>query len=129
MSYYNQDNPLPLNFSIGTSFHAVNKETVRLMFAVDATKAMDSQQALFGGAELSFYDLLFVRGGWKANYSGSSDGGTSQRPSINTTVEGFSGGAGIQYAMDGGMAIAVDYAYTAMDLFDAVHRITLKVGG
>ena len=69
------------------------------------------------------------QGGWKANYNGSSDSGTSLRPSINTTVEGFSGGAGLQYQMDGGLKLAVDYAYTAMDLFDAVNRITLKVGG
>ncbi len=129
MSYYNQDNPLPLIFSIGSTIYPVNQESVRLMLAVDATKAMDSQQAIYGGAELSFYDLLFVRGGWKANYSGTSDAGTSLRPSINTTVEGFSAGAGIQYAMDGGLRVAVDYAYTAMDLFDAVNRITIKVGG
>ena len=129
MSYYNQDNPLPLIFSVGTTIYPVNQDNVRLMLAVDATKAMDSQQALYGGAELSFFDLLFVRGGWKANYSGASDSGTSLRPSINTTVEGFSGGAGLQYQMDGGMALAVDYAYTAMDLFDAVNRITLKIGG
>lgn len=129
MTYYNQDNPLPLVFSIGTTIYPVNQENVRLMLAVDATKSMDAQQAVYGGAELSFFDLLFVRGGWKGNYSGKSDGGTSERPSIDTTVEGFSAGAGIQYAMDGGLAIAVDYAYTAMDLFNAVHRITLKVGG
>lgn len=129
MSYYNQDNPLPLIFSIGTSLYPVQQDNVSLMLLADATKAMDSQQAIFGGAELSFFDLLFVRGGWKYNYSGSSDGGNSLRPSIDTTVEGFSAGAGIQYAMDGGLGLAVDYAYTAMDLFDAVHRITLKVRG
>jgi hypothetical protein len=128
-NYYNVDNPLPIVFSIGTTLYPVNQETVRLMLAVDATKSMDSQQAVYGGAELSFYDLFFIRGGWKANYSGSSDGGTSERPSIDTTVEGFSAGAGIQLASSGGLGIAVDYAYTAMDLFDAVHRISLKIGG
>jgi hypothetical protein len=130
LRYYNVDNPLPLVFSIGTTIHPVNQENVRLMLAVDATKAMDSEQALFGGAELAIFDLLFVRAGWKGNYSGSSDGGTSARPSIDTTVEGFTGGAGLQFAPSAdGLRIAADYAYTAMDLFDAVHRITLKIGG
>ena len=128
--YYNEDNPLPLSFSIGTSIHPINQETVRLMLAVDATKVMDSQQALYGGAELAIFDLLFVRAGWKGNYSGTNDGGTSERPSIDTTVEGFTGGAGLQFApSDDGLKISADYAYTAMDLFDAVHRITIKVGG
>ena len=129
IEYFNEGNPLPVVFSIGSTIHPVNQENVRLMLAVDATKAMDSQQALYGGAELAIYDLFFVRGGWKANYSGSNDGGTSNRPSIDTTVEGFSAGAGIQVGQAGGTGIAVDYAYTSMDLFDAVHRITLKVGG
>jgi len=128
-TYYNQENPLPLIFSIGTTIYPVNQDNVRVMLAIDATKHMDSQQALYGGVEVSLYDLLFIRGGWKGNYSGTSDGGTSYRPSMNTTVEGFSAGGGLQYATDGGLRIAVDYAYTAMDLFDAVNRITLKVGG
>ena len=43
------------------------------MLALDAIKPQDSQQLLFGGAEASFYDLLFLRGGYKFNYSGVED--------------------------------------------------------
>ncbi len=126
LSFYFQDNPLPLTFAIGSTLYPVQQDNVSLMIAIDATKHMDSQQAVFGGGEVSIYDLVFVRGGYKFNYSGSSDGGTSARPSIDTTVEGFSAGAGI--ALDfAGTHLAVDYAYTDMDLFDAVNRITLKV--
>lgn len=127
LTFYNQGNPLPLAYSIGTAFYPVNTEQARLMLSVDATKPQDSRQQIIGGAEVSLYDLLFIRGGMKFNYSGSNDGGTSERTAINTTVEKFSVGAGIQYAVSG-YNIAVDYAYTGMDLFDNVHQVTLRFG-
>lgn len=127
MTFFNQDNPLPLTFAIGTSFYPVNTEQARLMLTVDTTKPIDSQQLIYGGGEVSFYDLLFIRGGYKFNYSGIGDGGTSERDAINDTIEGFSLGGGIQYAVSG-YAIAVDYAYTQMDLLDNVHRFTLRLG-
>ena len=127
MTYYNQPNPLPLNFSIGTSINPVDTEQLRLMLAVDATKQQDSQQLVFGGAEVSFYDLLFLRGGYKFNYSGANDGGTDSRDAIDTTIENYSLGGGIQYAI-ADKPVAIDYAFTSMDLFDNVHRISLRVG-
>lgn len=127
LTYFNQDNPMPLVFSIGTSFYPINREEARLMIAVDATKPQESQQLIYTGAELSLYDLLFLRGGYKWNYSGSDDGGTSNREAINTTIEGASFGGGIQYVVSG-YNVAIDYAYTQMDLLDAVHRFTLRFG-
>jgi hypothetical protein len=127
MSFFNQDNPLPMTFSIGTSIYPVNSETTRLMLAFDTIKPLDSEQLLFGGAELSFYDLLFLRAGYKFNYSGVDDGGTSFRDAIDTTIEGASLGAGIQYEISG-YAVSIDYAFTQMDLLDNVNRISLRVG-
>ena len=127
MSFYNQDNPLPLNFSLGTSFYPVNTDQTRVMLAVDTVKPQDSQQLIYGGAEVSFYDLLFVRGGYKFNYSGTSDGGTEAREAIDTTIESFSLGGGIQYEITG-YAVGLDYAFTKMDLLNDVHRISLRVG-
>jgi hypothetical protein len=126
VSFEFQDNPLPLTFSIGSTIYPVQQDYVSVMVALDATKTMDSQQALFGGGELALYDILFLRGGYKFNYSGSTDDGTTLRPSVDTTIEGFSAGAGLAYDMSG-MKVSVDYAYTDMDLLDAVNRITLKV--
>ncbi|HET6566905.1 MAG TPA: PorV/PorQ family protein [Rhodothermales bacterium] len=127
MEFYNQDNPLPLTFSIGTSIYPINTEQARLMLALDAIKPQDSQQLLFGGAELSFFDLLFLRGGYKFNYSGASDGGTTDRAAINTSVEGASLGGGIQYEISG-HAVAIDYAFTQMKLLNDTHRFTLRIG-
>lgn len=127
MTFYNQSNPLPLNFSIGTSIYPVNTEALRVMVALDATKQQDTQQLIFGGTEVSFYDLLFLRGGYKFNYSGTSDGGTADREAIDTTIENYSIGGGIQYAISGN-PVGVDYAFTSMDLLDNVHRISLRIG-
>ncbi len=127
LTFYNQDNPLPLTFSVGTSFYPVNTEQTRVMVAVDAVKPQDGQQQFFGGSEVSFFDLLFLRGGYKFNYSGTSDGGTDERDAIDTTVEKYSLGGGIQYVVSD-HPVAVDYAFTSMDLLDPVHRVTLRIG-
>ncbi len=127
MSFYNQDNPLPLTFSIGSTIYPVNREQMRLMLAVDATKPLDSQQLVYGGAELSFYDLLFLRAGYRFNYAGAEDDGTSTRDPVKTSIEGVSLGAGLQYAL-GDYALGLDYAFTQMDLLDNVHRFTLRIG-
>lgn len=127
LTFYNQANPLPLTFTIGTSIYPVNTESTRLMLAVDATKPQDSQQLLYGGAELSFYDLLFLRSGYKFNYSGFEDEGTELRPAVQTTIEGISFGGGIQYEVTG-YDLAIDYAFTQMDLLNDTHRISLRVG-
>ena len=127
LTFYNQSNPLPLTFSIGTSIYPVNSEATRIMLTVDATKPVDSAQLVFGGAEVSFYDLLFLRGGYKFNYSGVDDGGTAQRDAIDTSIEGASFGGGIQYDLSG-VAVAVDYSFTSMDLLNDAHRFTLRIG-
>lgn len=127
LKFYNQENPLPLTFSIGTCIYPVNTERMRLMLALDAVKPQDSQQLLYGGAELSFYDLLFLRGGYKFNYSGVDDGGTSSREPIETSIEKFSIGGGVQYEISN-TAVAIDYAFTQMDLLSGAHRFTLSLG-
>jgi len=126
MTFYNQENPLPLTFSIGTSIYPVNTERARLMLSVDAIKPQDNNQRLNGGAELSFYDLLFLRGGYKYGFSGNEDDGTSERPAIQYTIEDYSLGGGIQYQVSG-YDLAVDYAFTKMELLDNVHRLTLRI--
>jgi hypothetical protein len=127
LQFYNQANPLPLTFSIGSSIYPVNTERTRLMLSVDAVKPQDSQQLLFSGGELSFYDLLFLRGGYKFNYSGDQDGGTSARAPIETTIENFTLGAGLQYVLEG-VDLQIDYAYSDVDLLDGTHRVSLGLG-
>ncbi len=127
LTYFNQDNPLPLTYSVGTSFYPYDTEEARVMLSLDTTKPQDAQQLIFGGIEVSLYDILFVRGGYKLNYAFADDGGTSTRDAVDTTVEKYSFGAGVQYEVSN-MNVGVDYAFTGMELFDNVHQITLRFG-
>lgn len=126
LQFYNQQNALPLTFSIGASVYPVNTEQMRLMLAVDATKPQDADQLIFGGAEVSFFDLLFLRGGHKFNY-GQVGTGVAANGVVAETVEGFSLGGGLQYPV-ANVALAVDYAFTQMNLFSNTHQITLRIG-
>lgn len=126
IKFYNQSNPLPLTFAIGTSLYPYSSDTFRWMIAADAVKQQDTQQLIFAGTQVSFYDLIFLRGGYKFNYSGTTDGGTSLRPAVDTTIEGISFGASIQYNISG-YNVGVDYTYTQMDLLKNVNRISLRI--
>lgn len=127
MQFYNQSNPLPLTFSVGSSFYPINNDRTRLMLAVDAVKPQDSQQLIYGGSELSFFDLLFLRGGYKFNYNADEDGGTSERPPVETTIENYTVGVGLQHNITG-VNLKLDYAYSSVDLLDGTHRLTMNLG-
>lgn len=126
LKFYNQSNPLPLSFSIGSSFYPVNNDQFRLMFSADAVKPQDSQQLIYGGTEVSFYDILFLRGGYKFNYSADQDDGTTARGPVETSIENYNIGAGIQQNVSG-VNLKIDYAYGSVDLLDGTHRLTLNV--
>lgn len=126
ITYFNQSNPLPLSFSIGSSFYPINNDRIRLMLSADAVKPQDSQQLIYGGTEISFYDLLFLRGGYKFNYNAADDGGTAARGPVETSIENYNLGGGIQQNISG-TNLKIDYAYGSVDLLDGTHRITLNV--
>ena len=127
MKYYDIAFGLPLSFSIGMALAPWSAGDSKLMVAIDAVKPQDGPQYFFSGAEYSFMNMVSVRGGWKLNYSGTDDGGTTARSAINTTIEGLSAGAGFATSM-AGYNLRLDYSYTQMDLIDAAHRITVSVG-
>jgi hypothetical protein len=119
IKFFNQNNPLPLNFSFGVSGDLLNKENHRVMLAVDATKPQDTEQLFFTGGEYTFNKMLSVRGGYKFLYSGRED-----RLNLKTTEEGITLGGGLNVPFSSYRA-KVDYAYTDFGaLFDTVHKIS-----
>lgn len=127
LKYYDIAFGLPLTFSIGTAIVPLKLDEGKLMISIDATKAQDGPQYFFAGGEVTVMDVFMLRGGYKFNYAGTDDGGTTSRAAIDNTIEGFSAGAGV-IAEVSGIKIGVDYAYTKMSLLDNVHRFSLKVG-
>lgn len=124
LKFYDFAAPLPLTFGIGTSIVPYTDDFANIRLNVDAVKPQDGLQYFFSGAEVTLMKHIAVRGGYKFNYSGVDDGGSSIAPAINTTIEGASFGASFAYDI-AGYGLRLDYAYTQMDLLDATHRITI----
>jgi hypothetical protein len=126
MKYYDIAFGLPLQFSIGTAITPIKAGDSRMMIAVDATKPQDGPLYFFSGVEYSFMNLVALRGGYKFNYSGTSETPGLGTLAVNSTIEGLSLGAGVQYDIEGLGHVGVDYSYTQMNLLDNVHRFTLN---
>jgi hypothetical protein len=127
LKFYDFPSGLPLNFTIGVSAMPYTSDMAKVTLLCDAIKFQDGPQYFYSGAEVKVMDIISLRGGYKFNYSGTKDEGTSWRESLNTTIEGFSAGIGIQVPVQD-YDVAVDYSYTKLDFFDASHRITVHFG-
>ena len=128
MKYYDIAFGLPLQFSIGTAMVPIKAGDSKILVAVDATKPQDGPLYFFSGIEYSFMDMFALRGGYKFNYSGTSETPGLGTLAVNSTIEGLSLGAGVQYELEGTGIIGVDYSFTQMNLLDNVHRFTLRFG-
>lgn len=127
MKFYNQENPLPLTFAVGTSMVPFKGKNASLMLAADTVKPQDAPQLVFTGAELNLHNLIYFRAGYKWNYSDTNDGGNTLRQSVQTSIEGMSYGAGLQQKV-GNYKVGIDYAFTEMNLLNSVHRLSVRVG-
>lgn len=127
IKFYDFASPIPLTFSMGTSMTPFQDDMNAFTVSVDAVKPQDGMQYYFAGGEYTFMKMVSVRGGYKFNYSGVDDGGSSLAPAVKTSVEGFTVGAGFMTGFTD-YNIHLDYAYTKMDIVKSVHRFTLSVG-
>jgi hypothetical protein len=126
MKYYDIAFGLPLSFTVGTAISPFSLGDGKVTIAVDAVKPQDGPQYFFSGLQYHFMNMVFVRAGYKLNYSGTDDGGTTARDAIKSTIEGISVGAGFATSL-AGYGVRLDYAYTQMDVLDAAHRVTLSL--
>jgi hypothetical protein len=132
IKFYDYASPIPLTFSMGTSLTPIHIGDNSVTFAIDAVKPQDGQQYYYTGMEYNFNNMIFLRGGWKLNYSylgltgDGQDEGNSQRSALRTSLEKGSLGAGVRVPMSEFM-LSLDYSYTVFTSFSDVHRITLHV--
>jgi hypothetical protein len=127
LKYYDIAFGLPLTFTIGSAIVPIKDESNKVMVSVDAVKAQDGPQYFFSGLEYTFMNMVSVRGGYKFNYSGTNDGGTTTRAAFDNTIERYSLGAGFNTKISD-YSVSIDYAFTKMDLLDSVHRFSLSIG-
>jgi len=134
MKYYDFNHPIPLTFSMGTSLTPIKLGSTSVMMAVDLVKPQDGQQFYYTGLEVNTSDMIYLRAGWKVNYSyfglagdaideGIKSGGNA-RDGVRTSLEKGSLGAGFRFPMDE-YVVSLDYAYTVFSSLSDVHRFTV----
>ncbi|MCF8260175.1 MAG: PorV/PorQ family protein [Melioribacteraceae bacterium] len=77
---------LPLIFQIGISTYAVNTDLYKVLIATDAMVPNNNYQSMNFGAEFSYNDYLFIRGGYNSAFLNDSEGGLSVGAGLNTKM-------------------------------------------
>lgn len=116
IKFIDKSYPLPQTFSIGISAELFSQtdpllmkiENQKLLFAYNLSQPRDYSQQHHIGLEYSFYELLFLRAGYKLNFD----------------EEGLTLGAGFNHSN-----IRIDYSFNDYGEFlDSVHRFTIGFG-
>ena len=110
-----EDFSLPLIFTIGVSMDVLDlapsvKENHSLLVSFDGIHPRDYEEKGTLGLEYGFMNAMFLRFGYKWNFS----------------AENFAMGAGFKFKMNDDISLNVNYAYSNMRYFDAVHRFSLS---
>ncbi len=107
---------LPLLFEIGVSAVPVKSDEFSLSVAVDALHPSDYIETVNAGAELSFRDFLYIRGGFNSIRDPESEGGLSL-------------GFGVTSAMfsSSSLKVTFDYAYRDMGRLENIQVISVGV--
>ena len=104
------DYPLPLTFQVGVAIDLYKEGFFKSRFAIDAVHPNDNNERINFGLETSYYDILFLRGGYKYNYDD----------------EAFSFGVGFNLPI-GENTLAIDYSFSLFDILPDVHRIAVSI--
>ncbi len=99
---------LPLVFRIGAAYDVNYSADTRITFSVEARDPSDSKQQGSVGTEVAFYEMFFLRGGWKLNYE----------------EEGATVGAGCDLKVWEHTNLALNYAYADFGRLESVHRFS-----
>ncbi len=96
---------LPQIFQLGIAFDPVHTENSRLTLMGDVDTPNDNKERLVFSAEYSFFNLAFLRGGYRVNYD----------------IGDFSLGGGLNVTLSGVKSI-LDYSFSTHGVMGDVHR-------
>ena len=105
---------LPLVFTIGISYKAINTDMHKLLLDLDARHPSDNYESVSFGGEYIFNDYISLRGGYNSIF-------------LNDAEKTFSFGGGIKQKLIGNVALHVDYAYLNFGRLSNVHKISVSV--
>jgi len=127
LTYYDYASPIPITFSMGTSIVPLKTDVQSVLFSADVVKQQDYLPYFNVGMEYTIQDMIALRAGYKLNYSDTQDLGRTTRNPIQTSIEGWSLGAGL-HATVADYTVRFDYSFTDMKILNDVHRFTLHLG-
>lgn len=108
--------PLPLTFKFGLAMNFmslwIDESPHKVTVATEYIHPRDYSERVHVGAEYSFHELLYIRGGYRYNYS----------------EERFTYGVGLRFTLGGSTSLRLDYSYLPFENFDAVHMFSFDFG-
>ncbi len=105
---------LPLNFRVGLGYTANFSETQKLTLAVDAQHPSDNYESINIGGEYSFFDVVFLRGGYNSLF-------------LEDSEASFALGLGVKQLLLGNVGVRFDYAYQDFGRLKNVQKFSLAV--
>ena len=106
---------LPLFFRLGVSMEVLNTEQNKISLATDASVPSDNSTIINVGAEYSFSDIFFLRGGY-------------QSLGRENTQEGLTAGLGLQYNVPDFARVTVDYSFMDFGILGDFHSFGFAFG-
>ncbi len=106
---------LPLIFRIGLSTNAIKTDDYRLTVAIDALHPNDNYESVNTGAEFSFKEFLFLRGGYQSLFLVDKEGGLTLGAGINSKL------------LFSNNLFRFDYAYRDFGRLNAVHSFSVGI--
>jgi hypothetical protein len=106
---------LPLIFRIGLSTNAIKTDNYRLTVSVDALHPNDNYESVNTGAEFSFKEFLFIRGGYQSLFLADHEGGLTLGVGLNSKM---------LFSQD---LFRFDYSYRDFGRLNAVHSFSVGI--
>jgi len=102
---------LPILFRVGAAINLLQNAEHQVMATGEFSHPPDNKERMNAGAEYSFKNFFFLRGGYNFGYD----------------VESFSGGAGVKFPTSLASETRIDYSYTDLADLSGAHRISLEI--
>jgi hypothetical protein len=106
--------PIPLLFRVGLAMDILKSELCTLTIESDALRPSDNVEVVNLGAEVTFLNIICLRGGYKSLFQTDSE-------------EGLTLGVGVKYAEPSSMGLEVNYAYQQFGRFGNINTFSVAV--
>ncbi|MDZ7270019.1 MAG: PorV/PorQ family protein [candidate division KSB1 bacterium] len=121
--------PLPLTFRMGLSLDVLRSNLATVTVNTDFVDPRDVNPYAAAGTEISWNNMVFLRGGLVYSPDGFDEEKMSKEQELNLFYKvKIAAGGGVRFSVPGThAAFALDYAYTDLGMLDYAHRFSLVI--